>query len=110
MRARENFSPIAPDESLWLPIDFATYLASGDSIPSGNVTWKCTVAEDSAVNDPTPTDRLIDTPTIDGTIVMQKISGCVDGVRYILEAVVVTAAGETLSIWSYLECRSPGGQ
>lgn len=108
MQATQDFSPIAPDEVQDLAIDFASQIAAGDSIASVQA-WNCTVADQSLEPDPTPAARLSGSPQAVGAVVTQKVQSCLSGVTYVMEAVVITAGGETLSVWSYLNC-VPVGQ
>ena len=107
MKTALDFSPISPDEVLVLAIDFSAYLATGDSVASVD-SWTCTVAPSSPVPDAAPSARLSGSPSLAGAVVSQTVSTCVAGARYVMEAVVTTRNGETLSLWSYLVCEAPG--
>lgn len=72
-------------------------MAASDSLLT--TVWTCTVSQGT---DPTPAARLSGAPQIfNTTTTTQKIIGGVVGVRYILQAVVTTAQGYTLSLFSH---------
>jgi hypothetical protein len=107
MKASSDFSYIAPDETVILSMDFSAYLAAGDAIASVSA-WNCSVASYSTATDNAPADRLSGAATKSGTVVQQKVTGCLADVLYLMEAVVVTVGGETLSLWAHLLCREVG--
>jgi hypothetical protein len=108
VQAAEQFSNVAPDESVGLSFDFASYLSPGDSLASVT-SWTCTVAEQSLEPDASPSSRLSGSPTTSGTLVIQRVQGCLANVTYVMEALVQTVNGETLSLWQYIDC-IPVGQ
>lgn len=108
MKATTNFADIAPDEQINLAIDFTSRLSPGDTIAS-ITNWTCTVADDSLAPDAAPSSRLIGSPSLSGAVVTQAVGNCLSGVTYVMEALVQTAAGDKLSIWSPINC-IPVGQ
>lgn len=107
MKATADFNTIAPDEEQEIAVDFSGYLSAGDSVATA-LAWNSTVADWSPAGDPTPGARKVGPTSLTGSVVAQTIAGCVPGVIYIQEAVVMTLFGETLSIWAYLPCASVG--
>lgn len=77
-------------------IDFVNDLPTGDTLISA--VWACSV---SSGTDPNPSARLSGVPQIfNPTKTTQLIIGGLAGVSYILQAVVQTTQGNTLSLWS----------
>jgi hypothetical protein len=105
MYVGRDFPPADDVESRNYTFDFVKDLAEGDTIVGA--TWSCTVAEDSAGQDAEAADHVGVPATYDGTRTTQHVSGLVAGVKYVLQAVVSTQAGETVSLWSHVECRAP---
>ena len=97
------FGPIAPGEQDSFDVEFATRL-NGSSIAS--TSWTCAVAENTAGVDADPQAHVVATQ-IQGTKTVAVISGCVDGVTYVLNASVVTedTPPRTLQQGAYLPCR-----
>jgi hypothetical protein len=85
--------------------DFVKDLAEGETIVG--VTWTCTVAADSEGADENAADHVAIPASYDGTITTQHVSGLVAGVKYVLQAVVETSAGNTVSLWSHVTCMEP---
>ena len=54
--------------------------------------------------DATPSSHLVGSPQVNATVVSQRISGLLAGVTYILQAVAVTADGDTFSLYSRIAC------
>lgn len=108
MQAAEEWSSIAPDESVGLSFDFSSYLAAGDTLASIS-SWNCTVADKSLLPDPSPSSRLSGSPSLSGNLVVQRVQTCLPNVTYVMEVLAVSAGGEDLSLWQYLDC-IPVGQ
>lgn len=107
MYAGRDFSPFESVESDDLTFDFAKHphIADGESIIEA--TWSCSVAADSETSDDNASDHVGVPATFSGTSTTQHVSGLVDGVKYIMQAVVGTDQGNTLALWSFLVCRDP---
>lgn len=85
--------------------DFVHDLQSGDSVQ--RQSWSLTTREGSGE---APSSLFIDTPWFASeTSVCQEISGLVSGTVYIIECVVTTRLGDTLSLWSYIRSETVGG-
>lgn len=105
MYVGKDFFPSDVGESEDYSFDFVKDLAADETIVSS--TWSCTVAEDSEGTDADASDHVSVPATFDGTITTQHVSGLVAGVKYVLQAVVETSAGNTVSLWSHVLCREP---
>lgn len=95
-----QFSDADPDESDRFSFDFRKRLVPGETISAA--TFNLSVI--SGV-DATPATRLVGVATIDGTRVNQRVASLIAGVVYKLEAIVLTSAGDTKSLWGRIECK-----
>lgn len=84
-------------------LNFVNDLPTGDSILS--VVFTLTVKDGFGV-DPSPAAHLNGTPGFSGTTVLQRLSGLLPGVTYVVQAVVTTALGNTISLYSHVACQS----
>lgn len=100
-----DFHPSDVGESEDYSFDFVKDLAADETIVGA--TWSCTVAEDSEGEDADAADHVAVPATFEGQVTTQHVSGLVDGVKYVLQAVVETNAGNTVSLWSHVLCRAP---
>jgi hypothetical protein len=106
MYVGREFSPADSVESEDYTFDFVKDLADGETIVSAS--WTCSVADDSEGADENAADHVAaPPPTYDGTRTTQHVSGLVAGVKYVLQAVVQTSAGNTVSLWSHVTCMDP---
>jgi len=105
MYVGRDFPPADPVEGRTYTLDFVNDIASGDTIVEA--VWYCTVADDSDGADENSADHVALPATYEGTKTLQFVSGLVDGVKYILKAVVGTQAGETVSLYSHVPCEAP---
>jgi len=81
--------------------DYTNDLATGDTISSvSSVSLTVQTGTDS-----NPSSHLVGSPSIVTPVVTQRISGLLAGVTYILQIVVNTTQGDTLSDWSRIPCR-----
>jgi hypothetical protein len=107
MYAGRDFDPSDPGESEIYTLDFAKDMQSGDTIISAE--WFCEVAQVSdGVDADAGPDYVIGLPVSGGTRTSQRFEGFKAGVTYALQAKVVTQKGDTVSLWSHVECREPG--
>ncbi len=105
MYVRSEFLPADPEENEVYTFDFSKDLATGEVIT--DATWTCTVAADSAGTDDTPQSRLLLLPQNTDTTTMQRVAYMLSGVKYVLQAVVTTSDGNTISDWSHVQCHEP---
>lgn len=105
MYVGREFHPADPGESEDYTFDFVKDLAEGETIVGA--TWTCSVADDSEEEDADAADHVAIPASYDGTRTTQHISGLVAGVKYLLQAVVETSAGNTVSLWSHVTCMEP---
>ncbi|MBR1150083.1 hypothetical protein [Bradyrhizobium sp. JYMT SZCCT0428] len=105
MYVGRDFSPSDEGESEIYSLDFVRDCAAGETIASA--AWHCTVADDSEVQDEDAASRVSGSSSNSGTVSSQRIAGLVDGVKYVLQAVVVTNQGNTKSLWSHVTCGVP---
>ena len=114
-RAFEDFTICDPTEETIFGFDFALDLAPvfvtngvittpAETITS--VTFTCAVAESSEVDDPDAVTRMIDEPSINGTIVDQLGGTFQPGVTYRIMATIVTDQGQTISGWANVMCEA----
>ena len=94
-----------PDDSRTLTADFTKMMSDDEAIIEA--TWECSVADDSETDDEDAADHVSIPATYDGQKTFQHVSGLVDGVKYVLQAVVGTDQGNTYSLWSHITCRAP---
>lgn len=100
MYVGRDFDVCDPVETETYGFDFVNDIPPGDSVVSA--TWNCTVAEGT---DPNPSARLLGTAwLVSSTQTVQVVTGGVAGVRYVLQAIVKTGFGSTVSLYSYSQC------
>lgn len=99
-----DFSVMDTGENEVFGLDFVNDLPMGDSILS--VVFSLTVRPGYGA-DPSPSSRLNGTPGFSGTTALQRLSGLLPGVTYILQAVIQTALGNTISLWSHIPTQDP---
>src|SRR5262245_1258438 len=105
MYVGRDFDPTDTGENERFTFDFVNDLQKGDSIIG--VTWACEVAAKSALPDAEAANRINGPAQFLGTKTTQRVSGMVAGVIYALTAIVTTANGDTLMLWSHVECKDP---
>lgn len=105
MYVGQDFDAADPQESEVYSFDFVRDLAPGETIASA--VWTCEVAPDSPVADAGAATRLVGPPGNDGQVTMQRVAGLVDGVKYVLQAVVTSSLGNQVSLWSNVTCDDP---
>lgn len=85
--------------------DFVHDLQTGDSVQGQS--WSLTTRDGSGE---APSSLFVDTPWfVSESSVCQAVSGLVSGTVYIIECVVTTRLGDTLSLWSYIRSETVGG-
>jgi len=105
MYVGRDFDPSDVGESEVYSFDFVKDLATGETIASSE--WFCAVAEDSDADDAAAQDHVALDASNAGTVTSQRITGLVDGVKYVLQAKVVTSLGNTKSLWSHVLTGTP---
>lgn len=98
----QSFQTMAPVENEVFGINFVNDLSAGESIVSATFN----ISVDTGV-DPSPSSHFVGLPSFTGATALQRISGLLNGVTYILEAVVTTSLHNTLSLHSRVHCQSP---
>jgi len=101
-----DFDPAQPTEVERYSFDFINDLQAGDSISTA--VWSCTVAAKSETADPNAASCISGPAVYAGTKTTQRVSGLQAGCTYVLSAVVTTLGGDTVELWSHIECRQPG--
>jgi hypothetical protein len=96
------FSPMDVGENEVFGLDFINDLPTGDSILSSSFT----LIVDQGI-DSNPSAHLNGAPGVGGTIALQRISGLLGGVNYLLQATVLTTLGNTISLNSFIRCITP---
>lgn len=103
MYAGRDFSPSDVGENEVYSFDMINDLPDGDVINTGEMTLTVTEGDDDD-----PDSHLIGSAVLsDDTTISQRITGLVAGCLYCLTATAVTAAGNTISLWSHIDCRDP---
>lgn len=97
-----SFSPMDVGENEVFGLDFVNDLPPLDSIRA--VSFTLIVDQGS---DPNPSSHLNGSPGFSGTVALQRISGLLGGVNYLIQATVTTALGNTISLYSYIRCITP---
>jgi hypothetical protein len=105
MYVGRDFDPSDTGENERYSFDFVNDLQSGDTIQS--VTWDCTVSVRSALDDPNAPLCISEPAVYTGTRTTQRVSGMQAGVVYVLTASVTSTMGDTVSLWSHVECKVP---
>jgi hypothetical protein len=103
MHISHPFDPIEPIETDTRAFNFVADIGSTDIL---STNWTIAVSVKSEVQDPTPAARLINPAYLYNTMSVQLLSGCVDGVLYVLGASVVLADGRTISANAEMLCQS----
>jgi hypothetical protein len=98
-----DFSPIYTTEQVVLSFDFSLALATGETLSSPVVS----IVVVSGI-DTTPVSRLIGSPSISGSVVMQMIGTTQAGAIYDVIATVGTNAGQTLTTNAHLASLNVG--
>jgi hypothetical protein len=97
-----DFSEMDQGEDEPFALDFTDDLASGETVTSTN--WTCTVAKGT---DPDAATRLQGAAQMQGGKSVQRVSGLLPNVTYLLRANIVTSNLSTKSIWSHVRCTTP---
>lgn len=105
MYVGRDFDPTDNGESERFTFDFVNDLQTGDVIETA--TWACEQAAKSAADDPNAASRISGAAVLDGTKTTQRVTGMLPGVVYVLTAKVVSLMGDTISLWSHIECKEP---
>lgn len=105
MYVGRDFQPSDVGESETYTFDFVRDLGPDEAIIAA--TWTCRLAADNVGTDDNAADHVALPATFDGTRTSQHVSGLVAGAKYVLQAVVETDQGNTISLWSHVECVAP---
>jgi len=105
MYVGRDFDPSDRGESERYTFDFVNDLQGGDTIAS--VTWTCEVAAKSEGADANAENHISGSADNAGTKTTQRVSGLLPGVVYLLTATVISTMGDTVSLWSHVECKEP---
>ena len=102
MYVGKDFSPSDPGEEEPYTLNFRRDVADGETVATA--AWTCSVAD--GVDD-AAAGHIVGSPTNSGTKTTQRVEGLAAGVKYVLQAVVTTSAGNTVSLWSHVICTAP---
>jgi len=105
MYCGRDFDPADEGESGIFTFDFVKDVQSRDTITAA--VWTCGVAAISEAPDADAADYVDGSASFSGTKTSQRITGMKAGVTYVLSATVTTVAGDTVTLWSHVECRTP---
>ncbi len=106
-----DFSEINPAETVTLTFDFGPMLNTGVTISAPQAT--CTVISGA---DSSPASRLLGSPQLTASpsdnganrAVMQQVSTMQGAVRYLIAMLVSTSDSQTLELYAYAPCVTPG--
>lgn len=109
MQIKQDFDPADPGETQSYSFDFTGDIGASDML-TGVPVWSLAVesTETGATADADPASHLHGGATVDATgkFTSQFLAGLVAGNRYRVQAVCQTVAGETVSLYSHVDCRS----
>jgi len=103
MYVGRDFDPSDTGENERYTLDFVNDLQAGDSIASA--VWTCSTASKSEGTDDAAAGCISGEAIFDGTKTTQRVTGMKAGVIYRLRADVVTLNGDTVALWSHVECK-----
>lgn len=98
---RSDFDPIRPDERDRFTFDFSVP-ATGTTIATGALT--CALADDSPVDDPDASTRVLSTPTVSVGKITALVGTMLNGVVYRLTSTASFADGRVLAWDAAVEC------
>ena len=98
----EDFIDTTPNEIRALSFDFQDAFVTGDFIAQAN--WTCAVAAESQGADPNPQSHIGSPFLNSGAIATATLSGCLDGVRYLITCVATAVSGQRAEFESYINC------
>jgi hypothetical protein len=106
-----DFTEINPAEIVTLTFDFGPMLTTGVTI--GAPVAGCSVISGTDAN---PSSRLTGVPTITNSpsdkgasrAVLQQVSTMIGGVRYLVTMLINTSDNQTLELYAYAPCITPG--
>jgi hypothetical protein len=100
MYAGSRFSPSDPDvESEVYTFDFRRDVAAGETLSSATFSIALVAGSDAS-----PAARLSGAASVSGTKASQRIAGLKSGATYRLQCVATTSLGNTVSLYSFVEC------
>lgn len=102
MYVGSDFQPSDTGESESYTFDFSNDFATSETISSA--TWSISVVSGT---DASASSRLVGSPSNTSTKSSQRVTGLQDGVTYLLRAVVITSAGNTISLYSHVAASAP---
>jgi hypothetical protein len=107
-RTTKDFLPVDPSEQSTFSFNFTpqhgpSIFAPGETIVSA--VLQCNIASESAVQDPTPSARIISIYSIVGTIISQRFGNFVAGCTYQLVCTIKTSLGQVLSLYANVVCQ-----
>lgn len=102
MYVGQDFSIMNVGDDEVISFDFVKRISDNDSVLSAS--WSLTVAEGV---DPDPSSHLDGSAGVTGTKAMQRVSGLLPNVNYIIEAAALTSLGNTVSLYSHIRCEMP---
>lgn len=108
----KDFPDGVPGESRDHTVDLTPDLADGESIVS--TTWTVTVTSDSEAADPSPS-ALLDGAALpgaktvggDNVLSIQRLTGGLDNVTYLIVIDVATTINPSIKRWTYKTYRAP---
>ena len=105
MYVGRDFDPSDTGEDERYTLDFVNDLQKGDAIDLA--TWSCGVAAKSEQGDANAAGYINGPAVSNTTKTTQRVTGMQPGVIYVLTATVFSKMGDTVSLWSHVECKGP---
>lgn len=110
----EEFSVVEPGETDDFGFDFYKRMETGETVASAAATLTVTETEAGATADASPSSRRDGSPSIEASLitgenvlVVQRLTGCVAGNRYLLEIAATTSTGRVIKNFSHFRCVAP---
>jgi hypothetical protein len=104
MYVGEDFPPTTPNEIRPLAFNFADALSP--STPIVSAVWTISTAAESEGSDPEAASRLTGPCVNMGLVSTQSITGCLNGITYLVVCVVTANNGAEVELSSYILCQA----
>lgn len=96
-----DFPTVNPGEVRTVSFNFTTSLQGGETVSS--VSWGMTALGGLDVY----AQSHITEGTLSGAIATNVVSGLMGGIKYIIEALATTSAGNVYALYSHMLCQAP---
>lgn len=93
-----------PTDNKAIAFDFTAYLGAGDTLDTATPA----VFTPSVVIGVGSGAITSGAPSFEAPLALQRITGCVAGLTYLVTCVAVTTNGDTLTMWANIQCVAEG--